>query len=137
MKTVYTYKDAAGDVIGTITRLDRADGTKDFRASPGFPDPRPLYGLDILAARPNDPVLVVEGEKAAEAARNIFPDYVGTTSPFGAHAAPKTDLSPLLGRNVTIWPDNDPAGVDYALDILASIPHAKIVPLPPNVFRDG
>ena len=34
---------------------------------------RPLYGLDFLAARPDAPVLVVEGELTADAARILFP----------------------------------------------------------------
>jgi putative DNA primase/helicase len=64
---VYTYRDSAGTIIGTITRMD--DGTdKTFRASKDFLRPRPLYGLHLLAKRPKASVLVVEGEKAADAA---------------------------------------------------------------------
>ncbi|MBU2134695.1 MAG: hypothetical protein KKA45_00675, partial [Alphaproteobacteria bacterium] len=40
------------------------------------PGPRPLYGLDRLAARPAARVLLVEGEKAADAAGKRFPDLV-------------------------------------------------------------
>ena len=54
--TEYIYKDNAGVAVGTITRIDNKDGTKTFRASAGFPNPRPLYGLDLLAARPGPPV---------------------------------------------------------------------------------
>ena len=32
-----------------------------------FPEPRPLYGLDRLAAKPAATVLLVEGEKCADA----------------------------------------------------------------------
>ena len=46
--------------------------------------PRPLYGLDRLAARPDAPVIVCEGEKAADAAERLFPEYVAVTSPNGA-----------------------------------------------------
>ena len=38
------------------------------------PTPRPLYGLDRLAARPAAPALVCEGEKTADAAGLLFPD---------------------------------------------------------------
>jgi hypothetical protein len=67
----------------------------------------------------------------------IFSDYVVTTSPFGAQSAKRADWSPLRGRDVTIWPDNDGPGVDYALDVLSIVLQAKIVPLPSGVFRDG
>ena len=101
MTTTYIYNDANGDYLGTITRNDNGNGEKTFRASKGFPNPRPLYGLDRLAARPTAPVIVVEGEKSADAAAVIFPDYVVTTSPFGARAADKADWTPLHGRDVT------------------------------------
>ncbi|MCX8133895.1 MAG: AAA family ATPase, partial [Roseococcus sp.] len=74
------------------------------------PPPRPLYGLDRLAARPDAPVLVVEGEKCADAAGALFPDYAATTWPGGAQAAAKADWTPLRGRHVTCWPDNDVPG---------------------------
>ena len=44
MTTEYVYKDSAGVVLGTITRMDNGTA-KTFRASKGFPNPRPLYGL--------------------------------------------------------------------------------------------
>jgi ABC-type uncharacterized transport system permease subunit len=36
------------------------------------PEPRPLYGLDRLAARPAAPVLLCEGEKASDAAGGLL-----------------------------------------------------------------
>ena len=54
-----------------------------------FPTPRPLYNLDKLAERPDDWILVVEGEKTADAAAELFPDHVAMTSPGGAKAAAK------------------------------------------------
>jgi DNA primase len=132
MKTIeYVYKDAAGAVLGTITRIvDDVDGSKTFRATKGFPDPRPLYGLDILANRTAAPVLVVEGEKTAEAAGELFPSYVVTTSPFGAKAAKRADWSSLNGAGVTIWPDNDAEGQAYAVDVARLVAGAKIVSVP-------
>ncbi|TDH62931.1 DUF927 domain-containing protein [Dankookia rubra] len=72
--------------------------------------PCPLYGLDRLAARPSAPVLLVEGEKAADAAAALFPDHVAMTWPGGSNAVGKADWMPLAGRSVTMWPDNDAAG---------------------------
>ena len=129
-RTEYIYRDSAGVAIGTITRIDLDDGTKTFRASAGFPNPRPLYGLDLLAAEPDAAVLVVEGEKAADAAAELVPDLVVVTSPFGAKAATKADWSALDGRTVVIWPDNDAAGAGYAKDVLRLVPQARLVKVP-------
>jgi hypothetical protein len=55
-------------------------------------------------------VLVVEGEKAADAAGKIFPDHVAIAWHGGAQALTKADWSALQGRRVVIWPDNDQPG---------------------------
>ena len=80
----------------------------------GLDAPRPLYGLEQLAKRPDAPVLLCEGEKTADAAQKIFPDYVAITSSGGANGADKSDWTPLAARRVIIWPDNDDAGRKYA-----------------------
>ena len=46
--------------------------------------PRPLYGLERLAARPEVRVIITEGEKAADAAGALLPGWVAVTSPGGA-----------------------------------------------------
>jgi uncharacterized protein (DUF927 family) len=63
-------------------------------------------------------VLITEGEKAADAAATIFLDMVSITWPGGAQAVGKADWSPLRGRRVTIWPDNDDAGRRAAADVV-------------------
>ncbi len=76
-----------------------------------------MYGLDRLAARPNAPVIVTEGEKAADGAATLFPEHEAVTSPGGCKAAGKADWTPLKGRTVVVWPDNDKPGLDYAEDV--------------------
>ena len=78
-------------------------------------DPRPLYRLPQLLSRDHldKIVLIVEGEKKAEAAQKLFPDYVVTTSAGGSNAAHKTDFSPLKGRHILISPDCGLAGEKY------------------------
>jgi hypothetical protein len=125
--TEYIYPDAAGAALGTITRIDLDDGTKTFRASAGFPNPRPIYGLNLLAARPDAPVLMFEGEGKTEVARKIFRDFVCVTTPFGALSAGKADLKPLAGRAIIIWPDNNKAGFKYAADLALLLPQAGVV----------
>lgn len=146
--TGWRYRDADGRLLGFIVRYDcLANGLSvDKQVKPftfcqgpsgvqewqckGFPEPRPLYGLDRLAKRSDAPVLVVEGEKTAEAAYAKFPDFVVVTSPGGANAAGKADWSPLKGRNVTIWPDHDDAGRKYAEAVAGLLEGAKIVHVP-------
>jgi putative DNA primase/helicase len=113
----WRYCDPAGAVLFLILRFDKIDGGKEFwplslwRGAQGLrwrwkspPAPRPLYGLDALAARPDAAVLVCEGEKSADAGARIFPKSVAVTSPGGANAADKADWSVLRGRKVLIWP---------------------------------
>lgn len=89
----------------------RKDGTntEEWRWQ-GLPEPRPLYGLDRLAAKPDALVVVVEGEKSADAIPLLFPDAIGMTMLNGAQAPSKTDWAPLSGRDVMLWPDNDEPG---------------------------
>jgi len=81
------------------------------------PSPRPLYGLDRLAERPGVPILVTEGEKVADAAEKIFPDFVAVTSPGGSKSPGKADWSHVQGRKVVIWGDADEPGREYADEV--------------------
>ncbi len=72
--------------------------------------PVPLYGLDRLAAMPDAAVVICEGEKAADAATEMFPTFVSVSSQGGSGAGDKADWSALAGRVVIIWQDNDAAG---------------------------
>ncbi|WP_376091229.1 hypothetical protein ACE7GA_21345 [Roseomonas sp. CCTCC AB2023176] len=115
---VWRYLDASGALLFAVARFDTPGGKEVLPyvvAAGGWrwkapPSPRPLYGLDALAARPDAPVLIAEGEKAADAAVGLFPDHVAMTWPGGSNAPQLADWSPLAGRDVTVWPDNDAAG---------------------------
>jgi putative DNA primase/helicase len=127
---VWPYYDAAGGLLGYVHRYEASDG-KQFRpltlwrSTAGalkwnfksWPEARPLYGLRQLAERPAAPVLVVEGEKAADAAARLLPGFVVVTSPNGSKSARRADWSVLKARDVVIWPDADAAGLQYARDV--------------------
>lgn len=122
---VWTYRDGAGAVIGFVYRFVTSDGGKEVlplvwakHTKSGkcewrwmqWSEPRPLYGLDRLAAKPEAPVLIVEGEKCADAPVlpvNLLPGLVVVSWPGGGKAVRKVDWSPLAGRQVIIWPDCD------------------------------
>jgi hypothetical protein len=140
---VWVYRAADGNPVMAAARYDfaRTDGTPDKDGQPWTfgrrvwtdrkgkprditdwhckapPSPRPLYRLERLAARPDAPVLVCEGEKAADAAGLLFPDCVAITSQGGSKAPGKSDWAPLQGRAVTIWPDQDEPGAAYAATV--------------------
>ncbi len=132
-QAIWSYKDAQGALLFAVARWDNEDGTKKILplswlrdgdgpegwAFKNHPAPRPLYNLGLLKASPKAPVVIVEGEKCAEAAGAVFPKSVITTSSGGSNAASKTDWSPLQGRaRVLIWGDADAAGDKYAHDVI-------------------
>jgi predicted P-loop ATPase len=115
----WTYRNAHGEVLGYVARYDPQGERKQIipwtwdgeRWGMGqWPAPRPLYGLQEIAERSGAAVLVVEGEKGAEAARRFAGPYVVVTWPAGAMAADKADWTPLAGRKVLLWPDADEPG---------------------------
>lgn len=98
----------------------------------GWPAPRPLYGLELLADNPGRAVLLVEGEKACDAARELLGDkYCVLTWPNGAKAYKKADFSPLFGRRILLWPDMDEPGREAMLGIAEilqeNVPQIKIL----------
>jgi putative DNA primase/helicase len=126
---LWRYADAAGALSFCVCRWNKPEGEKDIRPLSWFdgegwrfahwPDARPLYNLEKLAAQPDAPVVICEGEKAADAAALVFPRSVVTTSSGGANAFAKTDWKPGAGRRVLIWPDNDEPGEACARNVAA------------------
>lgn len=123
---VYTYRDESGLVNGYICRFTTSDGGKETlpvcfcenRDSGkrewrwmAFPEPRPLYGLELLAAHPDLPVLLVEGEKCADTGNryllNLSREYVVVTWPGGSKAINKIQWGPLADRKIFAWADCD------------------------------
>ncbi|MDO4709564.1 MAG: DUF3987 domain-containing protein [Pseudomonadota bacterium] len=79
-----------------------------------------LYRLpELLAADPARPVWMVEGESCADALARLA---VTVTTTGAADSAGTADLSPLAGRHVIVWPDNDKPGGKYAEAL-----HARLV----------
>lgn len=74
------------------------------------PEPRPIYNLSKLRSNLQATVIVVEGEKSADAAQLLFPDLIATTWASGCKAFNKADWSPLKGRTAILWPDADEPG---------------------------
>lgn len=132
------YQGKTGKSFAQLTFWRNSAGRTEWRWK-SAPVPRLLYGLELLAARPTAPVMVCEGEKAAEAARLLFPDFVCISWSGGANAVDKAGWLPLAGRNVTLWPDLDEAGaasMAKLAGILATLPKppAALHQVQPQVF---
>ena len=82
--------------------------------------PRPLLNLQNILNNKLKTVLVVEGEKACDAAQKLFPMSIATTWASGCKAINKTDWTPLKGRKIVLFPDNDQVGFD-AMERLAQL----------------
>lgn len=113
----WDYQTVDGELIACVYRFDPEPGCKEFRPWDvrarmwRAPDPRPLYNQPAI--RQASTVILVEGEKCAEALINI--GIVATTAMNGARAPiDKTNWSPLAGKHVAIWPDRDIPGWNYA-----------------------
>jgi uncharacterized protein (DUF927 family) len=104
-------------VFAPLTWCQRSDGQTTQWRWQGLPDPRPLLRLDELAQRDTAPVVLCEGEKAADAAGELMPDYVATCWPNGSNSWHKADLTSLKGRSVALWPDNDSSGKTCMEDV--------------------
>ena len=141
----WTYLDYVWEPAALAVRWDLPNGektirpfarTRDGRWRIGAMDPpRPLYRLpDIRELGADDLVVVVEGEKCADAL--VAVGLEATTSSGGAAAAHKTAWTPLAGRDVAIFPDNDTDGRKYAhtvagiLQALNPPARVRIVELP-------
>ena len=101
-----------------LTYCEDETGKRAWRWQ-GLPDPRPLYRLDKLHSNIDAPIIVCEGEKAADAASLLFPGAVCTTMLNGAQSPHKSDWRPLAGRVVWLWPDNDEAGRECMAKVTA------------------
>ncbi len=114
---VYLYRSGEGEILSAIYRFD-GGGKKEIRPFDymtgkwAFPDDCILYNLEALNNKSDDTVIIVEGEKCADALLKL--GFTATTSMGGSNAAHKTDWSILQNRTVIIWPDNDEAGEKYA-----------------------
>jgi hypothetical protein len=128
----YAYRSTAGELLGYVARWESLVGPKEIRPvslvrrvngelgwSFKAPARYTLYGLEYLPLRPDADVVIVEGEKAADAARRLLPECVVLSWRGGAAAVEKNDFGPLRGRNVTIVPDADDPGRSAAAAVAA------------------
>ncbi len=141
----WSYRDITGELIGYVCRFETETGKEVLPLSwavntstgemqwrwLGFGVPRPLYGLDKLSNSTRK-VLLVEGEKKVEPAQALFKGMDALSWVGGSNAIKNIDWSPLYGKPIVLWPDNDQAGIDAMRAIYEQIkshcPDMRIVP---------
>lgn len=132
---VYRYTDGAARVVGAVVRCETPEGKAIrpiWRTARGwqrtYPRIRPPYRLaEVKAARG---VVIVEGEKAADAAADL--GFAATTSPGGAESGDLCGWWALEARAVVVIPDADESGERYAQTVadLQTAERVAIVRLP-------
>jgi len=131
-----TLPDATGNLKGYVFRFERPnpedlDG-KNIKITPPlaycenergfrcwkwqgfFGEEKTAYGLEKLAQDATKSILIVEGEKKADAAQKMLTEYHVLSWIGGAGSVGKTDWNCLAGKEVIIWPDNDSGGLKAA-----------------------
>ncbi len=113
---VWTYHDITGKALLKISRYNTEKGKVFYpydliSKKHALPAVRPLYNLPKI--RQAQKIIFAEGEKCAEAITQK--GFCGTTALGGANTPlDKTDFTPLSGKEVLIWPDNDVPGLNFA-----------------------
>lgn len=129
---VYTYRDEAGRTVMYMARWEAVGdqrkrfhpytvheddrGKRCWKAKAAPAGKRPLYRLNEIADCADQGILICEGEKDADGATEHYDGFglVPTTPQNGAQSPHLSDWSPVQDRDVTIWPDNDQSGRDFA-----------------------
>jgi putative DNA primase/helicase len=107
----FNHEDGSKDTLPLTWCEDQSDGrgTQQWRWKQ-WEEPRPLYvPAALLSGDPaNVPVVLVEGEKCAEAGHKLLGHEFDFVSwPGGGKAVNKASWGWLMGRTVYLWPDCD------------------------------
>lgn len=122
---IFVYRNKLGEPVARIVRrrgkryvAEHPDGDAGWRR--GVKGIRlPIYRLPDVLARPQDMVVIVEGERDADRLAND--GLLASTAPFGAGKWRPHHSNYLRGRDVLIIPDNDEAGRKHATMVSSSL----------------
>jgi hypothetical protein len=143
---LYDYRDEKGDLLFQVVRKGHGASKRFYQRRPDgkggwipkldstrrvpYRLPELLRALD---EKPDEPVLVVEGEKDVDRLWSL--GFIATTNPGGAKKWRDDYSKYLKGRNVVILPDNDKSGSEHAEQVSASL--TSIVTLVTVLPLDG
>ncbi len=125
----YEIRGADGSLVAVHLRTEGSEGKRMWWRLPdgatgldGRPaNSLPLYGTELLVrTNPGTIVVVVEGEKAADALRQAGVTVLATVT--GANGCPdNTALQALSGFDVFLWPDNDQVGRTHMVRVATAL----------------
>ena len=127
--TRFTIRDLDGKSVAVHVRRDGVKGKETWwelpNRTPGLGGMHvvdlPLYGSEHLSGLPDGAVVVVvEGEKAAQALRDNGHAAVGTVTAAGSTPGMEA-LRPLVCVQPILWPDNDDVGRKHMSHIAARL----------------
>ena len=134
---VWEYRGADNEFICYVVRYRNSQGKKIFIPfyledgkwkKDGFkPEFKPIYRIQYLDK--NKPILIVEGEKTADYAVSLFPNYNILSWMGGAQTAGKANWKILQSWNLPIYllPDNDEPGYKAMNKIKQLLPKSLLV----------
>lgn len=112
--------------IPTLTFCEHLDGRREWQWK-SLPKPRSLYGMEFMREGDETPIIVVEGEPKADAARRMVGnEAIVIAWPGGSQAVAHADWQMLTGRKVILWPDADEPGIQAAAKIKRILRNASI-----------
>ena len=120
-RSIFCYRVRLDSDKGKIFRPVYQDCNAFVIGEPPTPiTGKPLFRWERISAAPSDSIIwVVEGETCAFALSHAL-GVVAVTSG-SATSASSADWSPLKGRRVRVWPDNDSPGLAYAAAVVAKL----------------
>lgn len=142
-EALYCYKNIDGEILFYVDRFINPGGKKEFRPISWDGkkqhykkrDILALYGAELL--KYNDRVLVVEGEKAADAARQLLPQLATVTWQGGSNAVKNGDWKLLEGKTVYLMPDNDAPGFKAMKELVNLLPECTLYWLDTSILGEG
>jgi predicted P-loop ATPase len=111
-ESLFWYRSETGSNLWAVARYATQFGPrlvpwtydgKRWREKP-WPSPRSLYGLELIAPLAEFKLLLAPDEANAAATRRILNNPEALSWYGGAAGVAHTDLTPLTGRRVVIWP---------------------------------
>lgn len=136
----YNYVDEDGDTIGSVTRVEymgddgekkktfiQADYNKQYKKFKMTADniKTCLFNRDKI--KDADYIVWCEGEKAAMALQGVLPKgWAATTGTGGVNNQKNVNVSPLFGKKVIVWPDNDKVGIHGAMKLSTMLSEKSI-----------
>jgi hypothetical protein len=133
----YTNPDTGNLDLVTIRYLGRGEKRKQFSQAYQTPQglikrkPQGLLPLfNRVRLKTSDTIIFVEGEKAVRRLAEL--GIVATTGSGGSSNASAHDYSPLSGKTVVLWADNDEPGCRYMEDVRDKL--LELEPIPTVMF---